>query len=120
VQKRSRQDLAAAEARSEFAALEAEHDARRNALRADVARLASETERQRAQLALYVKAILPQGRAALTAATTSYQVGRAEFLTVLDNQATLFNYETEYVRTLSDFATTLAELERVVGQEVLP
>ena len=119
LQKGRKQDLAAAESRSELAALEAERAAERNALRAEVARLSSELERQRAQLALYVKAVIPQGRASLASATASYQVGRVEFLTVLDNQATLFNYETEYFRTLSDFAATLAELERVVGKEIL-
>lgn len=118
-QKRRRQDQQVAEARAELANLEAGHAARRNEIRADVARLYSDLERQRAQLGLYVKAIIPQGRASLTSATASYQVGRVEFLTVLENQATLFNYETEYFRTLSDFATTLAELEQVVGQEIL-
>lgn len=119
VQKRGRQDQLVAESRAELAALEAERTALRNELRAEVARLYSELERQRAQLALYVKALLPQGRAALTSAKANYQVGRVEFLTVLDNQATLFNYETAYFRSLTDFATTLAELERVVGTEVL-
>lgn len=120
LQKRRRQDALVESARSELAALEAERHGRRNELRAEVARLYSELERQRAQLALYVKAIIPQGRASLAAATASYQVGRAEFLTVLESQATLFNYETEYFRTLSDFATTLAGLERLVGEELLP
>lgn len=119
VQKRKKQDQLVADARSQLAALEAEHHAKQNELRADVARLYSELERQRAQLALYVKAIIPQGRASLASATSSYQVGRVEFLTVLENQATLFNYETEYFRTLTDFASTLAELERVLGEEIL-
>lgn len=119
LQRRRKQDPLVAAARADLAGLEADRQVRRNALRAEVARLYTELERQRAQLALYVKGILPQGRASLTSATASYQVGRVEFLTVLENQATLFSYETEYFRTLSDFATTLAELERVVGQEVL-
>lgn len=119
VQKGRKQDAFVATERAELAALQAEHHAHANELRATVARLYTEAERQRAQLALYVKAIIPQGRAALASATSSYQVGRVEFLTVLDNQATLFNYETEYFRTLTDFAKTMAELERVVGKEIL-
>lgn len=120
LQKRARQDQLVIGARAELAAQEAELAARRNTMRADVSRLASELERQRAQLALYKTAIIPQGRAALTSALASYQVGRVEFLTLLENQATLFNYETEFFRVLTDFAKTLAELERVVGKEVLP
>jgi outer membrane protein TolC len=46
-------------------------------------------------------------------------VGRVELLTVLDDQATVFTYEMDYFRALSDFATRVAELERVVGEEVL-
>lgn len=119
LQKGRKQEAYVAGERADLAGLEAEHHAQVNELRAEVARLYSEAERQRAQLALYVKAIIPQGRAALASATSSYQVGRTEFLTVLDNQATLFNYETEYFRALTDFAKTLAELERLVGEEVL-
>ncbi len=107
------------EARAEVAAAEAERDDRENALRADVARLHAELERDRAQLALSVKAILPQGRAALAAATANYQVGRADFLSLLDTQATLFTYEMNYFRVLCDFAKTLAELERVAGEEIV-
>lgn len=120
LQKGARQEQLVIGARAELAAQEAELATRRNAMRADVARLASELERQRAQLALYKTAVIPQGRAALTSALASYQVGRVEFLTLLENQATLFNYETEYFRVLTDFAKTLAELERVVGKELLP
>ncbi|MGH7719820.1 MAG: TolC family protein, partial [Gemmatimonadaceae bacterium] len=120
LRKRGRQDAYVAEARADLAALDAERRARQNEVRAEVAQLHSELERDRAQLALYVTSILPQGRASLASATASYQVGRVEFLRVLDDQATLFNYETEYFRVLSDLARTLAELERIVGQEVLP
>ena len=108
-----------AEASAQVAVLEGEHHEMVNAIRADVARLVSDIERDRTTLALTVKAILPQSRAALTSATASYQVGKVEFLTVLEDQATVFNYELDYYRTLSDFATKIAELERVVGGEVL-
>ena len=119
LQKGRKQDQVVAEARSELLALESERHERRNAVRADVARLHSELERSRAQLALYVKAILPQGRAVLTTATAGYQVGRTDFLSLLDSQATLFTYETTYFRVLSEFARNLAELERIVGEEIV-
>lgn len=119
LQRGRKQDQLVVEAEAELAALDAEHHERANALRADVARLHAKLERDRAQLALYVKAILPQGRAALTSATAGYQVGRADFLMLLDSQAMLFNYETNYFRVLSDFAKTLAELERLVGEEIV-
>lgn len=114
-----RQDQLTAAAGSELAALDAGLSARRNEIRADVAQLVSNLERSRGQLALYVKAVLPQSRASLASAMSSYQVGKLELLSVLDDQATLFTYETEYFRALTDFARTLAELEQVVGTEIL-
>ncbi len=114
-----KQDQQVAEATAQLAALEGDHHRMVNTIRGEVARLVSEIERERTQLALVVKAILPQGRAALVSATANYQVGKTEFLAVLENQSTVFNYETEYFRVLTDFASKVAELERVVGGEVL-
>jgi cobalt-zinc-cadmium efflux system outer membrane protein len=120
VQRGRRQGARVTEAEAELAALHAEHAAEANALRAEVARLYGELERARTQLALYVRAILPQGQAALASATAAYQGGRAGLLDVLDAQSTLFTYGIQYHRALSDFAQRLAELERTVGREVLP
>jgi outer membrane protein, heavy metal efflux system len=115
-----KQDADVAAERSELSALEAEHHAQLNEIRSRVARLYADLERERTQLALTVKAILPQGRAAVAATTASYQTGKGDVLAVLDARATLFTYETSYYRALSDFAETLADLEQVVGKEVLP
>ena len=120
LRKGRKQDAEVAGMNAELRAVEAELHARQNEIKAEVSRLHSALERARAQLALYVKAIIPQGRAALASATSSYQSARVEFLTVLDNQATLLNYEMEYFRLLTEFATMLAELEEMVGKEVLP
>ena len=119
IQRSRLQDPLADAAAAELAALEAEHHVQRNEIRADVARLHADLERTRTQLALTVKSVLPQRRATLDAAVANYQAGRAEFANVLEAQAALFNAETTYVRGLSDFAKTLAELEQVVGQEIL-
>lgn len=119
IQRGSKQTQIVQEAREVLSALGAEHHALRNEIRGDVARLYAELERDRAQLALYVKAILPQGRATLESTIANYQVARSDFLSLLDAQTTLFNYETAYFRALTSFAKTLAELEQVVGEERL-
>ena len=108
------------QAQATLSALQAEHHETANALRAKVAELYSGLEQDRSQLALYVKSILPQGRAALQSATAGFQVGRVDFLTLVDDQATLYNYETRYYRSLTSFAEKLAELDRTVGKEILP
>ena len=119
IHKRARQDQELEAARAELSAMESDRRARINSVRSQVARLVSQLERGRTQLAIYTKAILPQGGAAATAALASYQSGKADLLTALDNQNTLFTYEIEYYRSLSDFAKNLAELERIVGSEIL-
>ena len=116
----SRQGQQVAEAEAELVALREDREAAANGLRADVAQVHAELERTRTQLALFVQSIIPQGRAALESATSAYQLDRADFLTVLDNEKTLFNYEISYHRALADFAKSVAELERMVGAEVLP
>lgn len=117
---RRKQDQSVADADATLSALEADLAQQQNDIKSQVAQLQAHMEQDRTQLALYVKALLPQARAAVASATANYQVGRVAFLTVLDDQATVFNYETDYFRSLSDFARNLAELDRVVGQEVLP
>jgi outer membrane protein TolC len=79
----------------------------------------SDLERARTALALMKRAILPQAQAALASSTASYQVGRLDFAAVIDAQATVFNTETDYYRSLTDFATNLAKLERTVGAGAL-
>ena len=108
----------------EQAAMLAEHEARHasmvDELSGEIASLAAELARARDQLLLLNDGILPQARTGLASATTSYQVGRVDFLTLLDSQVTLYRHELDYHRLLTDFATNLAALERAVGTEVLP
>ena len=120
VNRDERQDQEVAEAEAELAALQAGHHAMVNRIRADVAAAYADLEEDRARLALFARSIIPQGRAALESATAAFQVDRADFLTLLENQTTLYDYEIAYFRALTDFASGLAELERVVGGEVLP
>jgi outer membrane protein TolC len=117
--KRRRQDRESAAALAELDASRSDSAEAANTLRAQVAAAHAEAERHRTRLALYAASVMPQARAALTSATASFQVGRAQFRTLLTAQAALFRYETEYLASLTDFAKAVAELESLVGQEVL-
>ncbi|GAC1479455.1 MAG: hypothetical protein NVS1B4_24020 [Gemmatimonadaceae bacterium] len=119
LQRRRKQDQGVVEAEAELAAAQAEHRSQQNALAADVARRYADLERSRSQIALYVTAIIPAGRAALATATASYGVGRTDVLSVLNNTALLLTYERDYYAALTDFARNLAAIERMVGAEVL-
>lgn len=120
VHRASRQDAGRAEQEAVLASMRAEHDALVYEIRSELARLVGQIEAQRSRLALLVGFVLPQAAAALESSTASFQVGRTDFRTVLQNQAAVYNYETDYHRALGDFAIALAELNYVVGEEVLP
>ncbi|HLB08797.1 MAG TPA: TolC family protein [Gemmatimonadaceae bacterium] len=119
LQQRRKQDQEVLGAGADLSALEAQHAAEINALRQEIATRVSNIERERTQLALSLKAVLPQARATFASATASYQVGRVDFTSLVDAQAAVFNYETAYWRSLTNFAEALAELRRSVGAEVL-
>jgi len=64
---------------------------------------------------LYETAILPQARLALDASLSAYKVGRVDFLTLLDSQMTVFNYETAYAANITSRNKALAEIEFLTG-----
>lgn len=104
---------------AELAQHQARYAAAVDQVNGDIAAIAAELQRARAQLVLLNDGILPQARTSLSSATATYQVGRVDFLTLLDSQVTLYRHELDYHRLLADFAKNLAALERAVGTEVL-
>lgn len=119
IQRGRKQGALASAARDDLLALDAERRAEVNMIRAEIGRHYSALERDRAQLAIVGRVLLPQARAALTSLSSGYAAGRGELLGVLDAQRSLFAVETSRVRTLVDFAKTLAALEEIVGTEVV-
>lgn len=114
-----KQDQAVLEQEAALSQHRAMHHAMVNQVNSEIASLAAELRRARDQIVLLNDGILPQARTSLASATASYQVGRVDFLTLLDSQVTLYRHELDYHKLLSDFATNLAALERAVGTEVL-
>jgi len=48
----------------------------------------------------------------------AYQVNKVDLFNLLDNQITLFNYQIQYEKVLTDYEKKLAELEAVVGKKL--
>jgi outer membrane protein TolC len=115
---RKQRELASA-ARSELEAHEADHHAEITELRREVARLTSALERSRSRIALSRRSLLPQANAVTLSVSASYRAGRGELATLLSAMRSAYAAETQYVRALQEFAVTLAELEALVGGEVL-
>lgn len=114
-----RQDRYLAAERSELAVQEADRDALKRRIEAELLRLRADAERSRTQLALYKTASIPQAQLAADAATVAFRSGSGSLRAVLDAQMSVFNAEIAYHKALTDFARTIAELEALVGAEVI-
>ena len=119
VQRRHNLDPERVAAQSDLDALVAEHAAQQAQLRADITGYSGDVERSRSQAALYGQNILPQARAAVSSALSSYQSGRTELATVLATQTAVLTYETMLLRAQIDFTIAITRLRQAVGTEVL-
>ena len=77
-----------------------------------------ELQKHSTLLELYRTGIIPQASQSLNAALAGYQVDKVDFLTLINNQMTLFNYELEYYRVLAEHEKTMAKLEAAVGVRI--
>ena len=68
---------------------------------------------------LYKGGIIPQSTLSLNSAISGYQVGDIDFLTLLNNLTTLFNFEIEYYRQLAQYHKAIARLEEITGVELM-
>jgi len=65
---------------------------------------------------LYETGILPQARLAVESSLAAYRVNRVDFLTLLDNQMTVFDYEVSHASALSNYNKALAEIDLLTGK----
>ncbi|MBE9504015.1 MAG: TolC family protein [Proteobacteria bacterium] len=100
---------------------EAENELRfvRSSLNFRIVKLKEEMDRDHEQALLFKDGIIPQATASLDSAVAGYQVNKVDFLTLLNNQITLFKYEIEYMRAITDHEITLAEMEEAVGLPIV-
>ena len=87
--------------------------------RGRVAELDAEVHRDRTLLQLYRTTVLPQAGATVGSALTSYRVGGVDFMTLLDARMSENRYRQEIARLEADLGRAIAELEMLVGQELL-
>lgn len=67
---------------------------------------------------LYGETIIPQETLTLEATTTGYEVGKIDFLSVIDSVIKLLNDELTYYEQLAEYKKALAQLELLVGIEL--
>jgi outer membrane protein, heavy metal efflux system len=68
---------------------------------------------------LYRSAIVPQSNLALNSAVANYEVGKTDFLQLIDAWRTLLDYELKYYESTVEFQEALARLEPLVGVDLI-
>ncbi len=64
---------------------------------------------------LYASGIIPQANQTFQASLSAYQVDKVDFLTLLDAVMSLYRYEIDHARALSDQQRSKAQLEAAAG-----
>lgn len=91
--------------------------AQRNELSSKVRQQVANAEQSLKSARLYDTGILPLARLAVESSLAAYRVNRVDFLTLLDNQMTVLNYEVSYASALSSYHKALAEIDLLTGAQ---
>ncbi len=92
------------------------HQAQLNELSSKLRQQVANAEQSLKSARLYETGILPQARLAVESSLAAYRVNRVDFLTLLDNQMTVLNYEIGYASSLASHNKALAEIELLTGK----
>lgn len=68
---------------------------------------------------LYKTAMVPQATLALESAISSYEVGSVDFLTLINAATLVLDYELQYYQQISAYQQALAQIEPIVGKELI-
>ncbi len=116
---KSKQDRKVAETKAEILATEAQYRAMKNEVLFMITDMASMIQRGERQIELYKTGIIPQASLQINSAMSSYRVNKADFMTLLDSQMTLYKYELEYHQALTEHEKNAANLGATVGKRFL-
>src|SRR6266576_1477802 len=86
----------------------------------EVTEAAARVQASRQRLALLVDGVLPNARGTVESVLRSYQVGRAEFLTLLSVEDARYRAELEAVAVAADYQAQLVMLRQLTAGETLP
>ena len=115
---KTKQDRKVAETKADVLNWEAQYHAMKNEILFMVADLTAMTNQRERQYQLYRTGIIPQASLQVQSAMSAYQVGKVDFLTLLDSQVTLYRYEIEYHQAITEYEKSVANLEAAVGKRL--
>ncbi|HTJ54875.1 MAG TPA: TolC family protein [Nitrosospira sp.] len=93
-------------------------EAQRNEVAASLRQQMAIAEQSLKSAHLYQTTILPQARLTVESALSAYRVNRVDFLTLLDSQMTVFNYEISLATATTSYNKALAEIDLLTGKSL--
>ena len=99
-------------------AVERKYDDLKNVINSQIFSQLSLIQESNERLQLLKNIIIPQATQSLNSAISGYEVDKVDFLTLLNNQITLFNMEIDCHRILKTYNKDIAKLEYVIGQQI--
>ena len=96
------------------------YEAQRNEVAARLRQQTALAEQSLQSARLYQTTILPQARLTVESSLSAYRVNRVDFLTLLDSQMTVFNYEISLATTMAGYNKALAEIDLLIGKPPPP
>lgn len=113
--RRKRRAAALAEANVNLEQAKQEQDAQLQESLAEAQRQIVIAQKSEEQLRIYSEGLIPQAKATFDAGMAAYQVGRADFQTLLSSFVDVLNLDLEYQQTLLDHETAMVSIERLTG-----
>ncbi len=115
---RSKQREGVIEASHDLNAARQEFDDRLTAVNFEIKQEYLAATASRDLMNLYSKAIVPQSSLALESSMSAYEVGKVDFLSMLDNFVYVLDYEVSYYQELSNYESALARMEPLVNTDL--
>jgi len=97
----------------------ADYQAMKNMVFFEIRDAFAKREAARQQLRLFRDALIPQTEQSFKATLAAYEVGKVEFIGLMEAARTTRDIKLGYYRALVDFEQRLADLERAVGRDLI-
>jgi outer membrane protein TolC len=106
------------EAKAKARSISAKKVQKSNDLAAQAEKILYEFEDSARKATLYTDVLIPKAKEMLEASEVAYRGGTIDFLSLIDAQRTLLQFELLYERAVADNLQRQAELEMLVGREL--
>lgn len=106
------------EADARYKSVKLQKEEKENNLKSHVEMIIFKVKDSARKLSLYRDALIPKAKQALEVTRSAFEVGKVDFLNLIDSQRTLLGFELAYERSLTTYNQRLAELEMLVGKDL--